>query len=364
MCCNSTRIEWLTWKERDPTLNKSRGHIHISSGTREMATILDTALLQAQFHTGQSSAVLDLLKGLNYCDIKICEEFLQERNYYSALLELYKCNEMHREALKLLNQLVEESNSGQVHSESAERCRPEMIIEYLKPLCSIDPMFVLEYSMHVLESCPTQTIELFLNGNIPADLVNSYLKQNAPKMQATYLELMLSMNESAVSANLQNELVLIYLSEVVDWYMDLIAQQSWDEKAYSPTRKKLLSALEGMSGYNPEALLKRLPADALYEEQAILFGKMSQHQLALSLYIHKLHVPELAISYCDRVYEVGQHHPSSKSYGNIYQTLLQIYLNSSRVTKEFVSQIKNHASPQQTGSEKLGAAKAKVGRVS
>lgn len=61
--------------------------------------------------------------------------------------------------------------------------------------------------MLVLESCPTQTIELFLSGNIPADLVNSYLKQHAPSMQATYLELMLSMNENGISGNLQNEMV-------------------------------------------------------------------------------------------------------------------------------------------------------------
>lgn len=77
----------------------------------------------------------------------------------------------------------------------------------MQPLCNSDPMLVLEYSMLVLESCPTQTIELFLSGNIPADMVNSYLKQHAPNMQTTYLELMLAMNESAVSGNLQNEMV-------------------------------------------------------------------------------------------------------------------------------------------------------------
>lgn len=75
---------------------------------------------------------------------------------------------------------------------------------------------------------------------------------------------------------------------MLDWYTDLSAQQTWDEKAYSPTRKKLLSALESISGYNPEALLKRLPVDALYEERAILLGKMNKHELALSIYVHKV----------------------------------------------------------------------------
>lgn len=80
----------------------------------------------------------------------------------------------------------------------------------------------------------------------------------------------------------------IYLLEVLDWHAELNAQEKWDEKAYSPSRKKLLSALESISGYNPESLLKRLPADALYEERAHLLGKMNQHELALSLYVHKV----------------------------------------------------------------------------
>ncbi|OVA05137.1 Clathrin [Macleaya cordata] len=348
---------------RSKNSSKSRHHIHVSSGAREMAAILDTALLQVMVLTGQSSASLDLLKGLNYCDVKICEEFLQQRNYYSALLELYKCNEMHREALKLLNQLVEESNLVEPPSELTQKFKPEMIIEYLKPLCSTDPMLVLEYSMHVLESCPAQTIELLSSGNIPADLVNSYLKQHAPEMQGTYLELMISMNESGISPNLRNELVQIYLSEVLNWYADLMTQKKWDEKCYSPTRKKLLSALENISGYNPEAVLKRLPADALYEERAILLGMMNQHQLALSLYVHKLHVPELAVAYCDRVYEGWQHQRSSKSSSNIYLTLLQIYLNPQRKTKEFESALVNLDLPQSTDSQKVGSTKAKVGRV-
>lgn len=95
-----------------------------------MAAILDTALLQALLLTGQSLAASDLLKGLNYCDVQICEEILLKRNQYTALLELYKSNEMHREALKLLHKLVEESKSNS--EDLSPKFKPEMIIEYLK----------------------------------------------------------------------------------------------------------------------------------------------------------------------------------------------------------------------------------------
>ena len=78
---------------------------------------------------------------------------------------------------------------------------------HLQPLCRSDPTLVLESSLYVLERNPSETIELFLSENVPADLVNSYLKQHAPNLQSTYLELMLSMSETGINPNLQNELV-------------------------------------------------------------------------------------------------------------------------------------------------------------
>lgn len=95
-----------------------------------MASILDTALLQALLLTGQSSVALELLRGVNYCDLKICVEILRKGNHNVALLELFKCNSLHREALELLHKLVEESRSSQ--SEITQRFKPEDIVEYLK----------------------------------------------------------------------------------------------------------------------------------------------------------------------------------------------------------------------------------------
>ncbi|RCV41194.1 hypothetical protein SETIT_9G116000v2 [Setaria italica] len=322
------------YKPKKP--NKKRAQTHTSSIAREMATVLDTSLLQALLLTGQSSGAIELLKGLNYCDLKICEEFLKERSEYMVLLELYKSNEMHREALQLLNQLVEESKSEMENTDFNKKFNPQMIIEYLRPLCRSDPMLVLESSLYVLERNPSETIELFLSENVPADLVNSYLKQHAPNLQSTYLELMLSMSETGINPNLQNELVQLYLSEVLDWYKLLKEEESWTEKTYSPTRKKLISTLESNSGYNTDLLLKRLPQDALFEERAILYGKMNQHLRALSLYVHKLQMPERAVAYCDRVYEEGAQQPSKS---NIYFNLLQIYLNPRKAEKEFEQKI-------------------------
>ena len=77
--------------------------------------------------------------------------------------------------------------------------------------------------------------------------------------------------------------------------------------------------------------------------------------------------PELALSYCDRVYEPSLHQPSAKSHSNIYLTLLQIYLNPQKTTKNFEKRITNLVSTPSSGLPRIGAvvlAKTKASRLS
>ena len=117
-----------------PFYCQKRPQTHRSSVAREMANVLDTSLLQALILTRQSPGAIELLKGLNYCDLKICEEFLKEKSDYMVLLELYRSNDMHREALQLLNRLVEESKSAMANADFSKKFNPQMIIEYLRVL--------------------------------------------------------------------------------------------------------------------------------------------------------------------------------------------------------------------------------------
>lgn len=81
--------------------------IPLNSGAREMAAILDTG------------------------DVNICEEILMKSKNHSALLELFKSNSMHHEALQLLKQLLEESKSNQSQTDVTQMFSPELIVEYL-----------------------------------------------------------------------------------------------------------------------------------------------------------------------------------------------------------------------------------------
>lgn len=67
----------------------------------------------------------------------------------------------------------------------------------------------------------------------------------------------------------------------------------------------------------------------------------------------QLQLPELALAYCDHVYETGLHQPS-RSYSNIYLTLLQIYLNP-HVTKEAEQKIVNPIPLQNSSTPKVSS---------
>lgn len=70
--------------------------------------------------------------------------------------------------------------------------------------------------------------------------------------------------------------------------------------------------------------------------------------------VFQLHVPDLALSYCDRVYESGLHQQPAKTPGNIYLTLLQIYLNPQKTTKDFEKRINKIVSSPSGSTPKAG----------
>lgn len=80
----------------------------------------------------------------------------------------------------------------------------------------------------------------------------------------------------------------------------------------------------------------------------------------MKLLIFQLHLPELALSYCDRVYEAGLNQQYGKVQGNIYLTLLQIYLNPRRITKNIEKRITALVSSSSSGNLKVGWSSVKA----
>eukprot|EP00249_Psilotum_nudum_P022700 c28613_g1_i1 orf=68-3187(+) len=347
-------------------------------GTRELAVILDTALVQAMLVSQQSSAAMELLQGPNYCDVNACEEMMLEGRHYRELLQLYKYNEMHQKVLNLLNHLAVESDSTSVSIEESQQHGPDAIIEYLKKLGGNDPLLILKSSAWLLKSYPVKAMNLFtsINPPLPADLVNGYIKEHAPELQAMYLENVMINDPKNLSSKLQNELVIAYLEKVLEERAELQSQGRWDERELTEVRKTFLAVLENATAYNSEDLLKRFPLDGLHEERAMVLGQMGQHQLALTLYAHKLHEPELALKYCDRVFlasisglknrelagTVGKQ-TVDKGPANIYLSLLQLYLNPRSAIMEYDRSVRGLTSTRNAASQRVGSAHKTKGHV-
>lgn len=53
-------------------------------------------------------------------------------------------------------------------------------------------------------------------------------------------------------------------------------------------KAKLLAFLEKSNYYTPETVLIHFPSDSLFEERAVVLGKLDSHEQALSIYVHIL----------------------------------------------------------------------------
>lgn len=67
-------------------------------------------------------------------------------------------------------------------------------------------------------------------------------------------------------------------------------------------RQKLQKLLEKSQHYTPETVLRDFPFECLYEERAIILGRLGQHQKAISIYINLLNDVQKAIQYCNNVF--------------------------------------------------------------
>jgi len=87
-------------------------------------------------------------------------------------------------------------------------------------------------------------------------------------------------------------------------------------------RTKLLYFLGYSQRYNPEILLVQIPHDALYEERAVILGRLGRHEQAIVIYTNILHDYPQAEKYC------RQHYRRNEKYASqVFLMLLRMYAN-------------------------------------
>lgn len=86
------------------------------------------------------------------------------------------------------------------------------------------------------------------------------------------------------------------------------------------TRNKLIDFLKKSNNYVPEVVLKTFPCNNLFEERAIILGKLGKHEKVIAIYIQVLGDVDKAADYCESVYQ------SDPSNVNIYVLLIRTLL--------------------------------------
>lgn len=84
-------------------------------------------------------------------------------------------------------------------------------------------------------------------------------------------------------------------------------------------REKLVEFLEKSNYYTPELVLKNFPSDDLFEERALILGKLGKHEKVLAIYIQILGDIEKATTYCESVYDASN---ESNVFAILIKTLL------------------------------------------
>jgi hypothetical protein len=120
----------LVWQYPEPDVEtKAKKQQH---SARELAIVLDTALIQALLATDNLTTALQLLSGPNFADVGACEDVMFAGGHYRELLQLYKCNHDHRPALLLLNRLAEHPESFPVPPKDPTQFGSKAIVDYLQ----------------------------------------------------------------------------------------------------------------------------------------------------------------------------------------------------------------------------------------
>eukprot|EP00850_Spirogloea_muscicola_P007485 SM000038S14298 [mRNA] locus=s38:128851:133870:+ [translate_table: standard] len=266
---------------------------------RAAAIVLDTALLQVLLETEVDTAsAAPFLHAPNYCDVATCRSFLEARGGSRQLLvQLYKANGLHQEALQLLHDQVEGA---------ATTKQLTALLDYLKGLGPADRDVLVGNLAWLLQEHPEQGFSLLtsIHPPLPPDIALQQLKQFAPQLQSSYLEAVL-VGSSANGVDtpqreLQTRLILLHLKAVLREANE--GDSSSDRSTMSDARKKLVAALSGPPFlYDAVSILPHFPKDKLFLERSLIFAALQQHYVVLVILARKLEDFERAVAYCDQV---------------------------------------------------------------
>ncbi|XP_031786961.1 vam6/Vps39-like protein [Nasonia vitripennis] len=289
--------------------------------TEQLLKIIDTTLLKCYLQT--NDALVAPLLRLNHCHLAEAEKTLLQHQKYPELIILYQTKGQHKKALELLEKQSKENDSSLKGTERT--------IQYLQHLGKDHMELILKFAGWVLEQDPGEGLRIFMEDvqeveHLPRPKVLDYLLRCHKDLVITYLEHVVHVWEDN-NPLFHNVLVHQYKEKCLAALTPSVTPA--EKENVQHIRQKLQQFLEKSQHYTPETVLRDFPFDCLYEERAIILGRLGRHQQAVSIYINLLNDVPKAIQYCNNVYaryqNQSQADKNKQQDGNeeVYVTLIR-----------------------------------------
>ncbi|XP_011695638.1 PREDICTED: vam6/Vps39-like protein [Wasmannia auropunctata] len=282
-------------KELGKEKNGVNGEKNLTAvATEQLLKIIDTTLLKCYLQT--TDALVAPLLRLNHCHLAEAEKTLLMHQKYPELIILYQTKGQHKKALELLEKHAKENDSSLKGTERT--------IQYLQHLGKDHMDLILKFAGWVLTEDPEQGLRIFMEDiqeveHLPRPKILDYLLRFHKDLVIQYLEHVVHVWEDT-NPLFHNVLIHQYKEKCL---ASMNASATPAEKETSQhIRQKLQQFLEKSTQYTPETILVHFPFDSLFEERAIILGRLGRHQQAISIYVSLLNDIPRAMQYCQNVY--------------------------------------------------------------
>ena len=292
----------------------------LETPTIDMLQIIDTTLLKCYVECNESLiGPLVRLKD-NYLFLVESERILKKHEKLAELIQLYNTKGEHKKSLNLLM-------SCNLQGPGSLR-DPIHTIDYLQKLGPNHLPLILEFSKWVINSNQEEGLKIFTEDVQEVELLDrekvlDFIKEEIPDQVIPYLKAIM-INWGETKSIFHNELILCYKEKVLR-LLESYNKKKFEERpkaGHEPgklgmLRRELISFLENSLHYKPEKLISSFPQCDMYEERALLLGRLERHEPALAIYAYILRSPALAEDYCEKNYSHCR---------DVYLQLMKMYL--------------------------------------
>ncbi|XP_019385120.1 PREDICTED: transforming growth factor-beta receptor-associated protein 1 [Crocodylus porosus] len=278
---------------------------------------IDTALLKLYAEANHES-LLDLLVSENFCLLTDSAVWLEKHKKYFALGLLYHYNSQDAAALQLWVKIV----NGDVQDPTRSDLY-EYIVDFLT-FCS-DQELVWKYAEWVLLKNEEVGVQIFTKRPLEEQQKNTFNPDDVirclnkyPKSLVKYLE-HLVLDSKIEKEKYHTHLAVLYLDETLR--LKSVATDSCAE--LNGVQTKLRSLLQKSDLYRVHFILEKIKGTDLHMENAILYGKLEEHDKALHILVHELKDFPAAEDYC-----MWSSESKNLAYRQrLFHMLLSVYLN-------------------------------------